>query len=107
MVSSSNFEPDEHYLPNCSTTRWETITTYDEKKLSVLNIDIRSITNKFSEFKAHLNSIEKKFTFIVISETWLKEPSDFAFEIEGYKSVSLYKDGRQGGGMKIYYLERI
>ena len=107
MISSSNFEPDEHYIPNCSTTGWGTIATYGEKKLSVLNINIRSIANKFSEFKAHLNSIKNKFTFIVITETWLKEPLDFAFEIEGYKSVSLYRDGRQGGGIKIYHLERI
>ena len=107
MISSSNFEPDEPFLPNCSTTGWETITNFGEKKLSVLNINIRCITNKFSEFKAYLNSLKKKFTFIVITETWLKEPLDFAFEIEGYKSVSMYRDGRQRGGIKIYLLKRI
>ena len=43
----------------------------------------------------------------MITETWLKSYSDFALEIEGYNSKSLYRVGTSGGGIIIYDLKSI
>ena len=73
--------------------------------LSVLCVNVRSIRNKFAEFKAHLSEVKRKFSFIFITESWLKADDDVTFEIEGYKSKSIYREGRRGGGIKLYFLE--
>ena len=41
------------------------------------------------------------------TETWLNECSDFMYEIPGYRSINYYRMGRNGGGMKLYYLEHV
>ena len=56
---------------------------------SVLALNIRSISNKFAEFLANLI---KKFTLIIIVETWLQSPTDCGFEIDGYKSNSVNRE---------------
>ena len=75
--------------------------------LQPLNINMRSISNKFSEFYAHLEMVKSKFFFIVVTETRLKDSTNFLYEIEGYKSVSINRNDRRGGGIKIYHDESI
>ena len=75
--------------------------------LSFFSINARSIVNKFPEFLVQLSATKVKFTFILIVETWLNEINDRGFELEGYDSVSYYRPNRQGGGLKLYYLNNI
>ena len=67
-------------------------------------MNARSITGKFSDLIANLNLIRKRFTFIIITESWLTEKSNFVLEINGYKSNTLNGVGRTGGGTQIFYL---
>ena len=67
---------------------------------------MRSILNKFSELEAHLALLKRKISFVLITETWLSPSNDINFELNGYKSVSVYRDGR-GGGLKLFYLEHL
>ena len=50
--------------------------------------------------------LKNKITFLVITETWLNIEKDYALELGGYKSVSIYRN-RLGGGIKIYFLDYI
>ena len=68
---------------------------------------MRSIINKFSELSNYLSSIRHKFTCNVITESWLTPVSDLALNIDGYKSLSLYRNNKMGGGIKLYYLDFI
>ena len=43
----------------------------NDNEFSVLHLNIRSILNKFEDFKAYLNSLEYEFSVIGLSDTWL------------------------------------
>ena len=66
-------------------------------------MNVRSIGNKFSNHLADLNIVRKRFTFIVIPETWLKNGSDLVLEFDGYKSCSEVRPIKRAGGIKLYY----
>jgi hypothetical protein len=72
------------------------------ESFSVLYINIRSIKNKFSELCSLIKLLSVQFTFIVLTETMLTNDLDFNFEINGYKSVAIYRT-RSGGGIKVYW----
>ena len=72
-------------------------------ELSALFLNIRSIKNKFAEFISHLSLLEYRPTFLILCETWLSAANDYGFEISGYDSKAIYRNGR-GGGIKIYYI---
>ena len=96
------------HIPNCQSTSWSGISKcFGLSSLSFLCLNARSIVNKFAEFVAHLHELDNKFSFILITETWLDSSRDKAFEIDGYKSISLYRESRRGGGLKIYYLDSL
>lgn len=108
-MNSDDNDFDPNYYPNCERLCWKGLPRHMcEDKLSVLSVNARSIGNKFSEFLSHLSEAKRKFTFIVVSETWLTESRDFSYEIDGYSSLSIYRpEGHRGGGIKIYHLNTI
>ena len=100
-------ENSDEYVPQCNKVSWRVLSKELDNRLSVLNINMRSISNKFSEFYAHLEMVKSKFFFIVVTETRLKDSTDFLYEIDGYKSVSINRNDLRGGGIKIYHDESI
>ena len=103
-----DYDTLDNYEPHCSKINWCNLGSFTTDKFSVLSLNARSIGCKFSEFISTLKISQCQFTFIIIVETWLKEPTDINLNIEGYKSVSLYREGhRRGGGIKIYYIDNL
>ena len=97
-----------HYVPECCPSSWQNLSSHLKwNNLSFLCLNIRSLTGKFQKSVSHLNEVKEKFTFIIITENWLKKNPDFVFEIEGYKSLSSYRENQIGGGIKIYFVESI
>ena len=95
-------------MDSCTKVSW---SEYDKElmpnTLSILTINARSLAARYRGLVAHLKVLKNNITFIVVTESWLKtNENDFNFEIDGYKSVSLYR-GSIGGGIKIYYLSHI
>ena len=95
------------YDPQCSISSWTALSpTLEKNKFSILSMNIRSMHNKFSELKAHLACCKVKFSFIILTETWVVKKNDYNFDIEGYKCASLYRnDNQRGGGIKLFYRE--
>ena len=62
---------------------------------------------KFNELCANLKLLNKNFSFIILTEVWLHKITDVGFCINGYKSISLLRENRRGGGIKIYYDDNI
>ena len=57
-----------YYLPN----DFPAINS-DSKKLSILNLNIRSIANKFDSLRNLLNTLKQPFSIISLTETWLND----------------------------------
>ena len=91
---------------------WNNVDKKIKDNLSFLTINVRSISNKFSEFLSYIESAKSKISFILVTESWLDRSTDVTFEIAGYKSYNYYRNdhcsiSRRGGGMKLYVLEHI
>ena len=72
-------------------------------QLSILNLNIRSFTKKFSLLLSMLKSCKNQFTLIVIAETWLKDEHNGLFNIPGYDHININRKGSlTGGGIRIY-----
>ena len=77
-------------------------------QLSILNINIQSLTKNFNMLLSLLNLSKIHYTIIVVSETWLKDSDDSLFNITGYNHISLNRRGPiSGGGLRIYYSQSI
>ena len=72
--------------------------------LSLININVRSLGRKFANLISLLHNLKVRFTFIVLTETWLIESIDVAYDLPNYKCMSLYRS-KHGGGIKIYYAD--
>ena len=66
--------------------------------MSLLHLNIRSLSHNLNSLTDLLSSLNIKFSFIGIYETWLSESSN-STDIEGYKFLHKHKQNRAGGGV--------
>ena len=79
--------------------------SFEHNNLFVLTVNVLNKTGKFADLITNLNHIKKQFTFIIITESWLTDESNFVLEINGYKSHTIKKVGRTEGDTKTFYLD--
>ena len=61
------------------------------------HVNIRSISKNLGSFENYLNLLDHHFTFVGITETWLKDSNCDLFELTGYNMIESHR-GTQGGG---------
>ena len=107
-ITTDDTEQDINNSSACEYISWSTLSSkLGNNRVSVLSLNIRSLTGKFAELLAHIYKLKNKFTFVVIVETWLTPDKDRALEIAGYRSHAIYRTDQIGGGIKLYYLENV
>ena len=75
----------------------------NNKGLSIVQFNARSLNANFSNIDAYLSSLSFKFDIITISETWFSEHTNInIFNIEGYNMLYVSRNGGKGGGVAIY-----
>ena len=95
--------PELPNFGNCSYTNVNELNTYsNENKLSLLNINMRSLKNKFTILLAFINIIKTPIDLIVVTETWLDDANATLFPIPGYKIICINRS-TTGGGVYLYY----
>ena len=75
-------------------------------KFSILNINIRSIKSNFVYLKSFLQSLKRKVSFIVLTETWLSDEIVDQFKLEGYRHFSQCRN-LHGGGVSVFVLNTL
>ena len=50
----------------------------------------------------YLNSLDFKFSFIELSETWLDDNEEEFYDLKGYSSVNSYRKDKKGGGVSLH-----
>ena len=82
--------------------------TKSKNPLSIININIRSLSKNFNLLLTLLTLSKTQYTFIVITETWLHDFDDTLFSIPDYEHISLNrKQNKKGGGVRIYFHKSI
>ena len=66
-------------------------------KLSFFHMNIKSPPKHHNELEIYLGSLQVKFSFIGLSETWLDECKHDLYDIDGYSCVHRYRTTRKGG----------
>ena len=74
----------------------------NNKYLSILNLNIRSIANKFDSFNNLLSTLKHPFSIISLTETWLNDHTSINFNLNNYNFVSSNRAKRKGGGVGLY-----
>ena len=102
-----NYENDDIGFP-CSYKNPDklanTLANYKKGTFSLMTFNVRSCRKNFGCFLSFLCNLMFKFSIIILVETWLSSSADCGFDIDGYKSVGVYRNNF-GGGIKIYYDE--
>ena len=70
----------------------------DDNSISLLHINIRSLHKNIDKLKILLNSINYKFSFIALSETWLKSVPHSYYFLPGYELIVNNRHGTKTGG---------
>ena len=79
---------------------------FKDNNLSIFTVNARCITGQFPDLTTNLIFVRKRFTFIIITESRLKDKINFVLEIIGYKSLTINRVGRTGGGIKLYFFRK-
>ena len=102
LTLNSNLDPDQNYY-NAIINYIDARDYYNEDtfkqmtkdptntEFSILHLNIRSIMNKFDDFKAYLNSLEHDFSVIGLSETWLNSCNINNFPLPNYCSTGIVR----------------
>ena len=115
LTLNSDLDPDHNYydkiLTHVDACDYHDEDTFEcmaqdrdikESGFSLLHLNIRSIINKFDDFKAYLDSLEHKFSVIGLSETWLNRNNIDEFPLSCYCNIGKVRKNKQGGGVGLY-----
>ena len=69
--------------------------------LSLLHLNIRSLHRNLDSLTTLLKNLELRFSFIGITETWLRDSSHHT-DISGYNFVHNPRKDRTGGGVGLF-----
>ena len=70
-------------------------------EISLITINARGLTSKFSKLSAYLSGLNSKPLLVVITETWLIRDRVCSFQLDGYRSHSIYRENQLGGEIKL------
>ena len=105
-MTDDNLSPDtlsgnlDHMVRNCKAYTNDTLNK--SNKLSMLHLNSRSLKNKFDDIQTFLANSGVDWTFICVSETWLKDELLQYFELEHYNLFASCRSNGVGGGAAIY-----
>ena len=77
-----------------------------ENSFSLFHVNIRSLNSKLLSLTAYLNTLQKEFKIIGLSETWLNEQNKADAKIRYYNAIHSCRDTlSRGGGVNLYIHE--
>lgn len=77
------------------------------KNLSMLNTNIRSMPRNLSKLKCYLENLNHKFTIHSFTESWISNHSAGLYGMAGYNVEHNYRKDRKGGGVSLFISEEV
>ena len=99
LSSASNYYTEDLFNKKMAQSIYRT------NHLSMIHLNIKSVTSKLSNFLAYLDNLDETFSIIALSETWLTPVNQDCYSIPGYNHVALKIIGRDAP--KIYNLNKV
>lgn len=82
------------------------VDTYTIGSLLIAVFNIRSCKSNFDSFLIFLQGLSRKFSIILLTESWLSPDTVDLYGIDGYDHFSVCRDGR-GGGVVGYFADSL
>lgn len=104
--------PVDDYIANSSLCSYYDPQTFskryskDTNPLNLFHLNIRSLNKNVDLLLLFLDSLKVDFHVIVLSETWLNDPSEM-LPVDGYKSYHSVRTDRKGGGVSVLVRDTI
>ena len=71
----------------------------DNSSLSMFHLNVKSLPKHFDELELYLNSLDVKFSFLGLTETWLTECKQAYYDLPHYSCINKFRNDRKGGGV--------
>ena len=97
MLTNINNISCKYYLPNDISR-----DIPSNEHFSILNLNIRSIINKFDSLKYLLKSLKHSFSIISLTETWLDNENCTDYKLDNFNFVSTNRNKKKGGGVGMF-----
>ena len=106
---SNYYDRLANYVDECEYHQDDSFNNLFDKlngiNFSTLYLNIRSITNKYDDFQAYLNSLHHNFSVIGLTETWLNKENNNNYPLPNYFYVGKIRENKTGGGVGLYVNE--
>ena len=110
---NSNLDPDAKFfaansqlLSNClyliTSAEFNKIPPLCPDTFSSLHITVRSLPKHFDDLSEFLLTLNRSFSIIAVSETWLHRSNSDLFHLPNYHFISSHREHKAGGGVSIY-----
>ena len=100
----TNIFPDsKYYSGNVFSTSSKPLTP----GIYFIHLNARSLNSNLREIDDYLSSLNYKFDIIAISETWVSEPEQNKFNINGYDVYHTARKNKRGGGVALYVKQEL
>ena len=100
MYDHLNFDEISKYFDLDQYNR--SFSTDDDKLLSLLHLNIRSLTKNGDEMLVMLETLKKKPDILITSESFLDSNSTSIMKIDGYNGYHVARENSKRGGVSIY-----
>ena len=79
------------------------VSSFDEKSMfSILHLNARCLLKNLDQLHLILKNLNRAFSVLGVSETWLTDSTSEIVNITGYNFVSNHRKSKIGGGVGIY-----
>ena len=107
---SNDLNPDSNFLTRLPTSRYmveedinDQVSSFNEKSMfSILHLNARSLLKNLDQLNLILKNLNRAFSVLGVSETWLTNSTAELVNITGYNFVSNHRKSKIGGGVGIY-----
>ena len=102
---------DMHYTENIKCNYYfedgfnEKIKKSNINNLSMFHLNVKSLPKHFDELELYLNSLDMKFSFLGLTETWLTNDKQEFYDFPGYSCINRFRKDRKGGGVTLQVRE--
>ena len=105
MTTLNEIDPDLQYFQTEECIIWnqsslKNALNSNSDSLTLFHINIRSYNKNSDDLLVFLDSLNSKFSLIVLTETWFDNVDDWK-GLNGYNAYHSIRSGRRGGGVTI------
>ena len=73
----------------------EKMKEVDKSSLSMFHLNVKSLPKHFDELELYLNSLDVKFSFLGLTETWLTECKQEYYDLPHYSCINKFRNDRK------------